>query len=460
MNQSLPKEIFRAYDIRGIVDKQLTPEVFNLLGKAYGSIMDPLQRIVIGYDGRISSQCLAQGLIDGLIATGREVINIGQVPTPCLYYAVTELAVNAGIMVTGSHNPPRYNGCKMMMDGDTLALEQIQLLYETIEKGEFICKHGSYEEVDFLPVYIDALSKDIHLQKQYKVVVDCGNGVAGPCISALLQQLGCSLSELYCEVDGNFPNHHPDPSDPRNLMELQHHIKQEKADLGYAFDGDGDRLGIVDHKGHIIYPDRLLMLFAEDLLLRHPRLKTPIIYDVKCSSLLPELISNWGGQSLMWKTGHSLIKRKMKEAGALLAGEMSGHIFFAENWCGSDDAFLAAVRLLQIIDRLNFSVEEAFARYPIMLSTPEINIPTADEQEKFSIITALSKSQNFKAKNIARIDGLRVEYEQGWGLVRASNTSPVLVLRFEAQDETTLQQIKTIFQRELHSVAPSLQINF
>ena len=456
----IPQEVFRAYDIRGIVYKQLSRQFFHLLGLAYGSIMQEqkLQSIVIGYDGRLSSEELAQGLMNGLVETGLKVTNIGRVPTPCLYYAAITLKAGGGIMITGSHNPSEYNGCKMMMNGRALALDDVQNLYQVMQKGKFKRGKGSMEKLDFLPHYLEALSEDVELKKSYKLVLDCGNGVAGVCASPLLRRLGIDLYELYCEVDGTFPNHHPDPGNPSNLAELQSMVRAKKADLGYAFDGDGDRLGLISHKGNIIYPDRLLMLFAEDLLTRHPQ--ATIVYDVKCSFLLPQLINKCGGQGLMWKTGHSLIKKKMKETNALLGGEMSGHIFFAENWCGTDDAFLAAIRLLQILDNSGLSVEETFARYPHTFSTPEITIPTASEEEKFAIVTKLNKIQKFNAKHISNIDGLRVEYEKGWGLVRASNTNPMLVLRFEAEDEDTLQKIKDIFHRQLHSVAPQLQLNF
>ena len=458
MKKSPPQEIFRAYDIRGIVDEQITPEFFYLLGKAYGSFIHPLDKVVVGYDGRLSSQELTQSLINGLVSTGRRIINIGRVPTPCLYHAVIDLDMDAGMMVTASHNPVQYNGCKMMLKGSPLAFEQIQELRDIIIKERFIQGNGSAMDMNFLSTYIDKLGRNIKLRKKYKVVVDCGNGVAGPCIVPLLKQLGCELDELYCDVDGAFPNHHPDPSKQHSLLELRNRIKEKKADIGYAFDGDGDRLGVLDHEGNIILPDRLLILFAEDLLSRHPGLQTPILYDVKCSSLIPEIISRLGGKSLMWKTGHSLMKRKMKEEGSLLGGEMSGHIFFGEDWFYSDDSFVAATRMLQILDRLNLSAQDAFARYPNMFNTPEITIPTENEQEKFAVIEALLKEkESFQAKKIFDIDGLRVEYEHGWGLIRASNTSPMLVLRFEAVDEVHLANIKAVFKQRLNSVAPSLR---
>lgn len=460
MTNSVPQEVFRAYDIRGIVDQQLDSAFFQLLGRAYGSEMQSqrLQTIVVGYDGRHSSEEFANALIAGLEQTGLAITNIGRVPTPCLYYAVFHLGADGGIMITGSHNPPQYNGCKMMMGNKTLALDDIQALYQRMLAKEFINGKGRVEPIEFLPSYLAALTQSVQLNKAYKLVLDCGNGVAGICASPLLRKLGVELSELYCEVDGSFPNHHPDPGNPANLVDLQTKIKENKADLGYAFDGDGDRLGLVSNKGQIIFPDRLLMLLAEDLLTRHSG--ATIIYDVKCSFLLPQHIDRCGGHPLMWKTGHSLIKRKMKETGALLGGEMSGHIFFAEDWCGSDDAFLAAVRLLQILDRSGLTIEEIFARYPQTASTPEINLSVKSEKEKFAIINRLSESADFKAKSVSTIDGLRAEYDNGWGLVRASNTNPVLVLRFEAENEETLQEIKETFRNQLHRVAPQLPLEF
>jgi len=457
---AISQEVFRAYDIRGIVNQQLDCSFFQLLGRAYGSEMQAqkLQTIVVGYDGRQTSEEFAAALITGLKQTGLTIASIGRVPTPCLYYAVSHLNMDGGIMITGSHNPPQYNGCKMMMANKTLALDEIQILYQRMRERQFTNGDGKSEDIDFLPTYLSALTKSVQLKKSHKLVLDCGNGVAGICASPLFRKLGVNLTELYCEVDGNFPNHHPDPSNPANLVDLQAEINKHKADLGYAFDGDGDRLGLVDNKGQIIFPDRLLMLFAEDLLSRHTG--ATIIYDVKCSFLLPQHIHKHNGNPLMWKTGHSLIKRKMKETGALLGGEMSGHIFFAENWCGSDDAFLAAVRLLQILDDSNLTLEELFARYPQTFSTPEINIPLKSEKEKFTIIERLSKEVDFKTKNISTIDGLRAEYDNGWGLVRASNTSPVLVLRFEAEDEETLQDIKSIFHKQLHRISPRLELQF
>ena len=459
IKDNIPKEIFRAYDIRGIVGKQLNPELLTLLGRAYGSEMKQrgLQKIATGYDGRLSSPLLSSALIQGLTTSGIQVTNIGMVPTPCLYYAVSDLNLDGGIMITGSHNPPDYNGCKMLMDGDSIALERIQGLYEAICQGDFTVGTGSVTELNFLPRYIDKLIQGVELKNKYHIIVDSGNGVTGGCAPQIFRKLGCEVTELFCEIDGNFPNHHPDPGNPKNLQDIQQEVLKSKADIGYAFDGDGDRLGLISNEGEIIYPDRMMMLFAEDLLSRHPG--GEIIFDVKCSSLLAQVIQDKGGKPLMWKTGHSLIKKKMKETGALLAGEMSGHIFFAENWPRSDDALLAGVRLLSIIDRMQQDSATVFANYPNATSTPEINLKTS-EQQKFTVIDKLRQSSaEFAAKEIIEIDGLRVEYQDGWGLVRASNTSPVLVLRFEAQDKDALKRIMNIFHSILSVIDPDLDLS-
>ena len=457
-SQNLPKDIFRAYDIRGIVDEQLTPELMNLLGRSYATEMldQGLKRIAIGFDGRLSSPSLNQGLIEGLLESGIDVVSIGMVPTPCLYFAVSKLKTDAGIMITGSHNPTSYNGCKMLMDGESVALAKIQKLYQNMVERNFPAgkQRGTLSEESFLPRYIDCLVDGIQLKKSYKIIVDSGNGVTGICAPEVYRRLGCEVTELFCEVDGSFPNHHPDPGNPKNLVEAQNKVNDIKADAGFAFDGDGDRLGLVSNSGKIIFPDRMIMLFAEDLLSRHPG--APIIYDVKCSSLLAKLIRDNGGEPVMWNTGHSLIKKKMKETESLFAGEMSGHLFFAENWPLSDDALLAGVRLLQIMDNKDADLDTVFSSYPEMSSTPEINL-SSQEDAKFKIIDALrSNKARFDSKEIVEIDGIRVEYEDGWGLARASNTSPVIVLRFEATSDRVLNRIIDKFVEELGRISPEL----
>ena len=457
----IPRAIFRAYDIRGILESQLTPALFDRIGQAFGAMMAAKEQstVVVGYDGRLSGPSLTDGLIAGLLSSGRRVINIGQVPTPCLYHAVHKLGTSNGIMMTGSHNPPEYNGCKMILADQPLALQGVQELYTICAKDKIIKQGqtGQLEELNFLPQYIDDLVGKHRLSRDYHLVVDCGNGVPGASAPLVYRRLGAKVKELYCNVDGHFPNHHPDPGKPANMRDLQAQVIKEGADLGYAFDGDGDRLGLVTGEGKIIYPDRMMMLFARDLLQRQPG--ASIVFDVKCSALLPQFIQSQGGAPIMWKTGHSLIKRKMKESGALLGGEMSGHLFFAEHWSGADDALLAGVRLLHIIDAADKSIAELCAELPDALSTPEINLATS-ETEKFEIIAALAKTGNFGKSRLITIDGLRVEYEDGWGLVRASNTSPMLVLRFEAQNQPAMQRIQEIFRRELKKTAARLDVDF
>lgn len=459
---SIPTDIFRAYDIRGIVDKQLTPEFFQLLGQAFAKEMHDknLTKIVIGRDGRLSSPSLSQGLIDGLLIAGINVIDIGMVPTPCLYFAVSKLQADAGIMITGSHNPKNYNGCKMLLDKESVALDAIQQLYRNIIEKNLPAMTpdatGTLAQEDFLPVYLQALTAGIKLKRKYHLVIDSGNGVTGMCAPQLYRQLGCKVTELYCEVDGNFPNHHPDPGNPKNLIEIQAKVRELNADAGFAFDGDGDRLGLITNQGDITFPDRFLMLLVEDLLSRHPN--SPIIYDVKCSSLLAKVIKQNGGEPIMWNTGHSLIKRKMQETGALLAGEMSGHIFFAENWPMSDDALLAGVKLLNIMDNNQSDLSDMLAAYPQTISTPEINLHST-EAEKFVVIDKMRASKDtLAAQEVIEIDGVRAEYADGWGLIRASNTSPVLVLRFEADNNAALNRIIDGFIAQLTDVAPQLDL--
>ncbi len=461
MNKSIPREIFRAYDIRGILGSQLTPALFEKIGMGFGTMMrdEKQDALAVGYDGRLSSPDLAAGLIKGLRHTGRKVIRVGMVPTPCLYHAVHKLKLGGGIMITGSHNPPEYNGCKMMMSGRTLAMDDIQRLYGYCADAGLPNSNssGTQEEPDFPPQYARDLIDHRPLSRSCRLVVDSGNGVTGAFAPAIYRALGAEVDELYCEVDGNFPNHHPDPGKPENLRDLQKEVARKKADLGFAFDGDGDRLGLVTGAGTIIYPDRMMMLFARDLLQRKPGAK--IVFDVKCTSRLPEFIKAHGGEPIMWKTGHSLIKRKMKETGALLGGEMSGHLFFAEDWTGADDALLAGVRLLRIIEKSGKNIEDLCAELPDSISTPEINL-TVGEKEKSDIMDKLITQGTFETDKIITIDGLRAEYADGWGLVRASNTSPILVLRFEAETRNALQRIAAIFRRELKKCSVRTETDF
>ncbi|NWA04892.1 phosphomannomutase/phosphoglucomutase [Pseudomonas gingeri] len=455
---TFPDSIFRAYDIRGTIPETLTAETAYWIGRAIGSqsLAQGEPNVCVGRDGRLSGPELVRQLIQGLHDSGCHVSDVGLVPTPALYYAANVLAGKSGVMLTGSHNPSNYNGFKIVIAGDTLANEQIQALHTRLKTNDLSSGKGSIEKVDILDRYFQQIREDIVLAKKLKVVVDCGNGAAGVIAPQLIEALGCEVIPLFCDVDGNFPNHHPDPGKPENLEDLIAKVKETNADLGLAFDGDGDRVGVVTNTGNIVFPDRLLMLFAKDVVSRNPG--ADIIFDVKCTRRLTPLIQEYGGRPVMWKTGHSLIKKKMKQSGALLAGEMSGHIFFKERWFGFDDGIYSAARLLEILSQEKSSAEELFATFPNDISTPEININVTDES-KFSIIEALHDAQWGDA-NLTTIDGVRVDYPKGWGLVRASNTTPVLVLRFEADTEAELQRIKDVFHAQLKRVAPDLQLPF
>lgn len=451
--------IFRAYDIRGIVNQTLTADVVRQIGRAIGS--EALQRgrqtVVVGRDGRLSGPTLSAALIEGLVTTGCQVKDIGLVPTPVLYFAANSLETQTGVVVTGSHNPPDYNGLKIMIDGETLSGESIRHLHERIETGNLIHGQGDVESVDVIPDYIERICSDVHITRTMKVAVDCGNGAAGSVLPHLLQALGCEVTELFCEVDGHFPNHHPDPSKPENLRDLITTVRQIRADVGLAFDGDGDRLGVVSTEGDIIWPDRILMLFAADILERNPG--GQIIYDVKCSRHLDTIIREHGGKALMWKTGHSFIKAKIRETGALLAGEMSGHIFFKERWFGFDDALYAAARLLEVLGRDERPASAVFASLPDSVNTPELNIRMREgEPQRF--IERLLAGAHFEGASVSTIDGLRADFGDGWGLVRASNTTPVLVLRFEADNQAALARIMNEFRRVLLLVEPGLSLPF
>ena len=456
---NLPASIFRAYDIRGVVGDSLTTETAYWVGRAIGSesLAKGEPNVSVGRDGRLSGPELVQHLIQGLLDSGCDVSDIGMVPTPVLYYAANILAGKSGVMLTGSHNPPDYNGFKIVIAGDTLANEQIQTLRKRIETNDLSSGVGKVEQVDVLERYFEQIRNDIAMAKPMKVVVDCGNGVAGVIAPRMIEALGCTVVPLYCEVDGNFPNHHPDPGKPENLVDLIAKVKSEKADLGLAFDGDGDRVGVVTNVGTMIYADRLLMLFAKDVVSRNPG--ADIIFDVKCTRRLTPLISGYGGRPVMWKTGHSLIKKKMKESGALLAGEMSGHIFFKERWFGFDDGIYSAARLLEILSQDKRDAEQVFAAFPCDISTPEINI-TVTEESKFTIMDALQRDAQWGEANLITLDGVRVDYPKGWGLIRASNTTPVLVLRFEADSEEELSRIQDVFRAQLLNVAPDLKLPF
>jgi phosphomannomutase/phosphoglucomutase len=455
----LPKEIFKAYDIRGIVGKTLTPEIVEAIGQAIGSEATARRqtRIVIGYDGRLSSPDLAAALARGIRNSGIHVIDIGMVATPMVYFAAHHLGTHCGVMVTGSHNPPDYNGLKMVLAGETLSGETIQGLRQRIETGDLAHGDGSYAKQDIAQAYIDRIVGDVKLARPMKIAVDAGNGVAGAYAGRLFRALGCEVQELFCEVDGRFPNHHPDPSVPENLEDLVRALQTGAAEIGLAFDGDGDRLGVVTKNGAIIYPDRQLMLFAEDVLRRVPG--ATVIYDIKSTRNLAPWISGHGGNPLLWKTGHSLVKAKMKETGAELAGEMSGHIFFKERWYGFDDGLYAGCRLLEILSR-SADPSAVMHALPDSVSTPEQHI-RMQEGEPHALIARLQQEATFDgAQDIITIDGLRVEYADGFGLMRPSNTTPVVVLRFEATDEAALRRIQAQFRDVILAAAPDAKLPF
>ena len=456
---AVDSSILRAYDIRGRVGKTLTSETVHWLGLAIGSeaAARGQQSIIVGYDGRHSSEELAAALCAGLAAAGRDVIDIGRVPTPLVYFATYHFASHGGVAVTGSHNPPEYNGLKIMLGDETLYGEDIQALGRRIESGDLTTGDGSIERRDIQAAYRERVLQDVALHRPFKVVVDCGNGVAGAIAPDLLQALGCEVVALFCDVDGDFPNHHPDPTTPENLQTLIEHVRAEHAELGLAFDGDGDRLGVVDNQGKIIWPDRQLMLFAEDILSRNPG--SDIVFDVKCSNRLADVITEAAGVPVLWKSGHSLIKSKLRETGAPLGGEMSGHIFFNERWYGFDDGIYAAARLLEILSMDPRESAEVFAQLPEAESTPELRL-SLEEGEPERVIAALLEQASFSDARVTTIDGLRVDFPDGWGLVRASNTEPCLVWRFEGDDAVALRRIETLFRELIERVRPGLELPF
>jgi len=450
----LPAEIFRAYDIRGIAGKTLTPDVVRAIGRALGSMADGF---AVGRDGRASGPGLVDALAEGLQQSGANVIDVGMVPTPVTYFAAHHLGCGSCVSVTGSHNPPEYNGLKMVVDGHTLSGDEIQALRARIERGDFRSGAGGRRAADVLDAYVERIAGDIRLSRTMRIAIDCGNGVAGLVAPRLYRRLGCEVEELYSEVDPTFPNHHPDPSHVENLADLIAAVHRGKSELGLAFDGDGDRLGVVTKDGGIIYPDRQLMLFAADVLSRNPGAE--IIYDVKSTRLLAPWIERHGGRPLMWKTGHSLIKAKLKETGAPLAGEMSGHTFFKERWYGFDDALYAGARLLEILSRSR-DASGVLTSLPNAPSTPELQWKLA-EGEPHALIAKLQAAAPFpKAARIVTIDGVRAEYADGFGLARASNTTPVIVLRFEADTKAALKRIQEEFRAALQPLKPAAPLPF
>ncbi len=460
MNNVIPKEIFRAYDIRGVVGSTFTADIVHKIGQAIGTKVKACGKttVAVGRDGRLSGFELTAALIAGLLETGCDVIDLKSVPTPLVYFAIAHLGISSGVMVTGSHNPPEYNGLKMVIEGDALYDADIQDLYQSILSQQFQKGQGVLREYDIIPDYLTAVTDNITLKRPLKIVIDCGNGVTGIVAPLLYETLGCQVIPLFSEVDGRFPNHHPDPGQPENLQDLIKAVLKHKADIGLAFDGDGDRLGVVDNQGKIIWPDRLLILFAAAMLRVHPGAN--IIYDVKCTRHVASEMKKAGGSPLIWKTGHSLIKAKMKEVQAKLAGEMSGHIFFKDKWFGFDDALYAGARVLEILAAENTKdAAQLFRDVPESCATPELQL-SVPESEKFNIMRNLINIANFEKACVSTIDGLRVDFEDGFGLVRCSNTTANLILRFEGDTESALQRIKDKFKTLLLSIEPNWKLPF
>lgn len=455
--------IFKAYDIRGIIDETLDPSIAQLIGQAFGTEMHELGEtdIVIGRDGRLSGPGLIEALTEGLLSTGINVIDLGMVATPMVYFAVNH-TINgkhpkSGIMTTGSHNPPNYNGFKMVLGTAAIYGEQIQSLRQRIEAKKFVIGQGEHSTFDIFPMYLERIIGDVKISRPIKIAVDCGNGVGGAFAGKLFRALGCEVEELFCEVDGTFPNHHPDPAHIENLQDLINNLKNTDNELGLAFDGDADRLGVVTKDGQVIFPDRQMMLFAKDVLSRNPG--GQIIYDVKCTRNLGKFVKEHGGEPLMWKTGHSLVKAKLKETGAPLAGEMSGHIFFKDRWFGFDDGLYTGARLLEILSKEQ-DPNETLNNLPNAICTPELQL-TCAEGEPFELLEVIKANAAFPtSESINTIDGVRVEYADGFGLARPSNTTPVVVMRFEADSEEAISRIQAEFKVALLAAKPDAKLPF
>ena len=456
----LAANIFKAYDIRGIYGKELTLDAIGLIAKSISNLYpNDNDTIVIGRDGRNSSSEISKALIDSFLKNGKNVIDIGEVPTPLLYFAVNHLNLNSGIIITGSHNPKEYNGLKMIMDGHTLSGEEITRIYDDIIDGAFSnlnFLNTFYKNLNISDEYIKQVNRNISIKKKLKIAVDAGNGVAGPIAVEIYRKLGLELIELYCSVDGDFPNHHPNPSDPKNLIDLINEVKKSKCDLGIAFDGDGDRCLILDNKGNIVWPDRQMMIFSKDILSQNQNAK--VIYDVKSSSFLANVIKDSGGEPIMCRTGHSYIKKMMRETNAILAGEMSGHVFLNDKWYGFDDGIYCGARMIEIVSNQSIESSEIFADLPNSFSTPEINIPVDKDGIQHDFMEKFKSSAIFEDAEISTIDGLRVDYDDGWGLLRASNTTSCLVMRFEAESKERLLEIKNSFISQIRKIDSRLEI--
>lgn len=459
MPAAIPASIFRAYDIRGIVDEELDDKAMWSISRAIGSeaIDQGIRQLLMGYDGRLSSPRLKEILKDGLLLSGCDVIDLGLIPTPLLYFASHTTEFSSGVMLTASHNPANYNGLKIVFKKTCLAANQIQRIRSRIEDRAFHQGQGRLQRLDIIKDYFRTVSSRISLARPLKIVVDCGNAVPGTVAPELFRLLGCEVIPLFCELDGHFPNHHPDPTISSNLELLADKVRTEQADLGLAFDGDGDRLGLVTETGEAIEADRLLMLLAENILPHYPG--EPVVFDVKCSRELPRLIEACGGKAVMHRSGHSFMKQRMQETGAPLGGEYAAHIFIKDRWFGYDDGLYAAARILEILSQHTEKVSEVFARYRVGISTPELKLPM-DDARKFDFMERLIQLANFDDARLIRLDGLRVEFDKGWGLIRASNTSPALLMRFEAQDRQSLDAIKARFKALIHSADKSIDLNF
>lgn len=458
--QQLPEGSFRTYDIRGEAgDSGLTENIAYAIGLAMGTMAQQkgVSEVIVGRDGRLTGPALKSALVVGLRETGCDVIDVGVVSTPILYFSTKQLSTNTGVMVTASHNPRDHNGFKIVMDGQTLSTQGVQDILSLIRAAQFTDGEGAYREQPIIADYIDYIKTHVALARPLKVVVDCGNGAGSIAAPTLYKAMGCDVIELYCELDGNFPNHHPDPSVPENVQDIIAKVKETGADCGLAFDGDADRLGVITNKGEVIWPDRQMMVFAQSVLANHPG--ADIVFDVKCTNGLPKVIETAGGHPVMYKTGHSLLKGKMLDIDAPLAGEMSGHIFFNDEWFGFDDGVYAGARLLQILSQQDKKLSDLFDVLPNSVNTPELKLPMVDA-DKPAFMQALIETADFGDAERITIDGLRVDFGYGWGLVRPSNTSPYLVCRFEADSEADLETVKAIFRAQLLKIRDDLALPF
>ena len=456
---AFPEHIFRAYDIRGNAERELTDELVTRVGGAIGTTAGEMdqQTLVVACDGRNSSPRIKSALIQALLDSGRDVIDIGLVPTPLLYFATRHLNHSSGVMVTGSHNPADCNGLKIVLNGHTIAAGGIQQLRERALEGNFSSGSGTLTREDVNAVYCEEVVADLAIAEPLKIVIDAGNGATAEIAPKLFEELGCEVIDLNCTLDGNFPNHPPDTSNEDNLRDLVRTVKAQGANFGVAFDGDGDRVAVVTGSGRIVRADLLMMLFARDVVTRNPG--TDVVFDVKCSRHLTQVIAQHGGRPVLWKTGHAFMKEKMLETGALLGGEFSGHIFFGERWYGFDDGMYAAGRLAEIISMQGQSLDDLLESFPATINTPEIQIPV-EEQHKFQLMDKITSNAQFSSGRVNTMDGIRVDFPQGWGLLRASNTAPVLTARFEADTESEMERIKDEFRAQLAQAAPEMEINF